>query len=101
MKKFNFVLILLLLNSCGGVENAAKVLRNEKIETTDEFLIKKQEPLILPPDYNNIPKPGSLSKKKVDESDKIKKILKSSDNKKIKKRENSSVEESIINRIRK
>ena len=41
----------------------------------DEFLVKKKEPLVLPPDFNKIPEPGSLSKKKEDENeDRIKKI---------------------------
>ena len=48
MKKINFLLIILItLVSCGSVEEAGKVLRNEKIKTTDEFLVKKRKPLIL------------------------------------------------------
>ena len=62
MKKTNLFLILLFLFliSCG---NVGKVLRNEKIETTDEFLVKKKI-RILPPDYDNVPEPGSISKNK-------------------------------------
>ena len=53
MKNINFLLIILItLVSCGSVEEAGKVLRNEKIKTTDEFLVKKRKPLVLPPDYN-------------------------------------------------
>ena len=77
MINFNLLLIVLvLLVSCGGLKEAGQVLRNEKIKTTDEFLVKKKEPLVLPPDYNKIPEPGSLSKNKETESEKIKKILK-------------------------
>ena len=47
-----------------GFKEAGKVLRNEKIKTTDEFLVKKKEPLVLPPDYEKIPEPGSAKKKK-------------------------------------
>ena len=61
MKKIYFLFFTLILYSCTSLEDAGKVLRNEKIKTTDEFLIKKKEPLVLPPDYNEIPKPGSLS----------------------------------------
>ena len=44
MKKINFlVLISFLLVSCSGVGDAGKVLRNEKVKTTDEFLVKKTE----------------------------------------------------------
>ncbi len=99
MKKINYLFLLFFLFSCSSLEDAGKVLRNEKIKTTDEFLIKKQEPLVLPPDYNEIPKPGSLSEKK--SKNKIKKILKSNDKKTINNNNASSLEESIINKIKK
>ena len=44
MKKLSFFfLLIILLNSCGFKE-VGQVLRNEKIKTTDEFLVKKREP---------------------------------------------------------
>jgi hypothetical protein len=65
MKKITLVaLTLLILNSCGGFKEAGKVLRNEKTKTTDEFFVKKKQPLVLPPDYNKIPEPGTLKEKK-------------------------------------
>jgi hypothetical protein len=100
MKKINLLLIIyFFLVSCGSLSNAGKVLRNEKIKTTDEFLVKKKEPLVLPPDYNKIPEPGSISKNTEEEQDKIKKILRAP--KKSINSNASSTEESIINRIRK
>ena len=51
MKNFKFLLILIfVLTSCSGLQDVGKVLRNEKIRTTDEFLVKKRNPLVLPPD---------------------------------------------------
>ena len=99
MKKTNITLILLffLLVSCG---NAGKILRNEKITTTDEFLVKKKGPLVLPPDYEKIPVPGYTSKKEESEEDKIKKILQSSNKSKPKKK-SSSIENTILENIRK
>ena len=68
MKKINPLLIaLLFLTSCGGLKEAGKVLRNEKIKTTDEFLVEKRNPLELPPDFKDIPEPGKLSKEKNDD----------------------------------
>lgn len=100
MKKINLLLIIyFFLVSCGSLSNAGKILRNEKIKTTDEFLVKKKEPLVLPPDYNKIPVPGSISKNPEEKQDKIKKILNAP--KKSINSNASSTEESIINRIRK
>ena len=101
MKKINFLLIILItLVSCGSVEEAGKVLRNEKIKTTDEFLVKKRKPLVLPPDYNEIPEPGTKTENKINENEKIKKMLKSTEKNNI-KNDSSSTEQSILNKIRK
>ena len=101
MKKINFLLIILIfLVSCGSVEEAGKILRNEKIETTDEFLVKKRKPLILPPDYNEVPEPGTKTENKINDNEKIKKMLKSTEKTNI-KNDSSSTEQSILNKIRK
>ena len=84
--------------ACG---NAGKILRNEKINSTDEFLVKKKDPLILPPDFEKLPEPGSLSQTKIKEEDEFKKILKKSQENSIKKKSSSSTEESILKRITK
>jgi len=77
MKKITLVaLTLLILNSCGGLKEAGKVMRNEKTKTTDEFFVKKKQPLVLPPEYDKIPEPGILKEKKKDKQEKLKKILK-------------------------
>ena len=39
--------------SCGTFEEAGRVLRNEKIKSTDEFLVEKKEPLTTPPEILN------------------------------------------------
>ena len=65
MKKLNFLLLTLFLTvSCGTIKEAGKVMRNEKIQTTDEFLVKKRDPLVLPPNYEEMPQPRSSNKKK-------------------------------------
>ena len=102
MKNIYFLLISsFLLASRGGLKDAGKVLRNEKIKTTDEFLVKKRNPLVLPPDFEKIPEPGSISKTIEDEDEKIKKILKVPKTDSINKKKSSSIEESILDSIRK
>ena len=95
------LLISFLIVSCGGIRDAGKVLRNEKVKTTDEFLVKKRNPLVLPPDFEKIPEPGSISQKEEDEDEKIKKILKAPKRDNTSKKETSTIEESILDRIRK
>ena len=92
-----------ILNSCGGMSDAGKVLRNEKITNTDEFLVKKRAPLILPPDYDIIPKPKSIKEINPNTNDgkKINEILKIPDNKIKSSSQATSVEKSILNEINK
>ena len=99
MKKINFLIILsFLVTSCGGFSDAGKVLRNEKIRTTDEFLVKKKDPLELPPNFEELPLPNS--KKDSQKSDeKIEEILNTSDIS-VSKEKPTSVEESILDNIR-
>ena len=102
MKIIIFIIFLMLaLKSCSSMKEAGQVLRNEKVKTTDEFLVKKKQPLILPPNYDKIPEPGSTGQKKFDDKEKIKKILKSSDAEKQMINKSSSIEKSIIDKIRK
>ena len=101
MKNISYLLIFFFLLSCGSLEDAGKVLKNEKIRTTDEFLVKKRNPLVLPPDFEKIPEPGSISKTIEDEDEKIKKILKVPKTDSINKKKSSSIEESILDSIRK
>ena len=100
MKKFFLSFILLFIAACSSMEDVGKVMRNEKIKTTDEFLVEKRKTLVLPPDYNEIPKPGSLnSNKNKDQS--IKEILKGTKDEKINVNKSSNLEKTILENIRK
>ena len=92
---------MFIVTSCTSMKEAGQVLRNEKIKTNDEFLVKKKQPLVLPPDYDKIPEPGSSNKTQMNEKDKIRKILKKSDVDQTEMKKSSSVEKSIIDKIRK
>ena len=91
----------ILLVSCQSMGEAKKVLSNEKIKTTDEFLVKKREPLVLPPDYENVPKPGTTSQAKENEEEKIKKILKVPEKETSNTKNQNSIEKSILDKIKK
>ena len=102
MKKLNLLLILfLLLISCGSLSEAKKVIKNEKLITTDEFLVKKRNPLVIPPNFEEVPKPGSEPKKIINEGEKIKRILNAPKEENNSTSKSSSVENSILKRIRK
>ena len=104
--KFKILIILLfcllLLNNCSSLSEAGKVLRNEKVRTTDEFLIKKKEPLTQPPDFDTIPEPGSTENKAEKEENSIESILSSNTSEpNSTNSSSSSTEESILSQIKK
>ena len=103
MYKQNFIFItftILLLAGCGA-SDVGKVMRNEKVSSNDEFLVKKREPLILPPDYDTLPEPMSEESINKENDNNINKILKIPNEQENSKKKSSSVEQSIINEIRK
>ena len=98
MKNFFLMIVMFpLLYSCGDV---GKALRNEKIKTTDEFLVKKKGPLVLPPNFEKIPEPNTILKKEVNQKDKIRNILKAPKKKNTTNKSSSSIEKSILEKIR-
>ena len=59
MNKFFFLIILLfIITSCQNVKDA---LQGKKYESSDEFLVIKKNPLILPPSFNDLPTPKDVS----------------------------------------
>ena len=99
MRKFFLVIVLLIFSACNTLTDAGKVMRNEKKSSTDEFLVEKRKTLVLPPDYNKIPEPGSL--KKNDNGANIKEILKAPSEEITNKNKSSNLEKSILENIRK
>ena len=53
--------LLLFLYSCGSVGEALQ--GKKRSDQGDEFLIDKKNPLVMPPDFNKLPKPGEASVK--------------------------------------
>tara|TARA_Y100000589_G_C26988691_1_gene561651 strand:- start:104 stop:406 length:303 start_codon:yes stop_codon:yes gene_type:complete len=100
MKKIFFIFVLLLLASC---QSAEEILTLQKKTNTDEFLVEKKNPLVLPPDYDKLPTP--MDKKKIDDnndtdfSSSLDKI-KNNPSKSNSELESSSLEEVILKKIK-
>lgn len=90
-------LMFLLVTSCG----VGKALSPQKKTGTDEFLIKKKSPLVMPPDYSKLPEPTQQTSQQKDEKTDIKKILTGSTNKKVQSTSSSSIEKLILKEINK
>ena len=106
MKKNNplikIFLFLLFLNSCSTI---AEGLGGGKQRNSDEFLVIKKAPLVLPPDFDQLPEPGvSSGEEKILNTLSIEEIIGQSSADDINTEtnlSNSSIEKSIIEKINK
>ena len=66
-KIIKIIFISLILASCQSTKDA---LTLKKKESSDEFLVEKKSPLVMPPDYGVLPLPDSTNqnKKKVNDN---------------------------------
>jgi len=104
MKLLKFFLILslyILVSSCGTVKEA---FTNQKKNSSDEFLVEKKSPLVMPPDYNDLPVPNTQNN--VEENSKNIESLITNNEKGDKKDNNSegsdqNLEKTLLNKIKK
>ena len=94
----NFFLIISLFTfvvSCG----VGKALSPQKKSGSEEFLVKKKSPLVMPPSYGDLPAPSEKNVKETREINDIKKILTGNKNKTLDTKSNSKIESLILKEI--
>ena len=96
-KKIIYILfVICFVTSCQTLGDVKRGLTGEKVTSTDEFLIKKKDPLVMPPDYENLPTPDEriAAREEISEFEKSLEIS-IEDNSSI----SSSAESSILKKI--
>jgi len=102
MNKITLVslIFLMMVSACDSVKRG---LSGKKKKTTQEFLIKSKDPLVLPPRFNELPEPGKTltDNSEVDLENNIEKLLKTKKNNKNNKNNKSikGIEDLIIKEI--
>ena len=100
---FYLSLILIWFSGCQTLKDGLE--GNKKSKSAEEFLIKKKNPLVLPPDYSKLPLPGNSKEQQESDQDfNLKKILgknSSSENTNKQTQNNSTFKKSIIEKINK
>ena len=101
MKKLRFIILMLTLTltiqNCSTIE---KGFSSQKKNSTDEFLVEKKSPLVMPPEFNELPEPKILNTEETVDDKKIKELIsnnKSTDNSITK---NKNLENLIIEKIK-
>ena len=104
MKRFikqSVVIIFFLTSACGDtLDSVKRGLSGQKTNSTDEFLVEKKDPLILPPGYDDLPSPGQTEINEDPNGKNISDILKIEGNSQnTDSSEITSLEESILKNI--
>ncbi len=102
MKYLKYIIlfnIILFFYSCSTIKEG---FTNQKKNSSDEFLVEKKSPLVMPPDYNELPKPENDKSSSDLDNNKIKSLVK---NNEILKEDNTDTdqdfEETLLKKIKK
>ena len=103
MKKFNFYLIIfsIFLTSCQSIKDG---LSGRKSENSDEFLVKKKSPLVMPPKFMELPNPEEDTNDQdvleIEESIDIQNILELEKSTKSETKKTGSAEDFVLEQIK-
>ena len=78
MSKYKISILLaflLFISGCGVVKEGFK---SPKQKTSDEFLVEKKSPLVMPPNFNELPVPKSNNQKIKKNEDTIESLISNS-----------------------
>ena len=96
--------ILFLITACADTWSSVKRgLTGQKQNSTDEFLVEKKDPLVLPPNFEDLPAPSDSAIEEAEtEISSFEKTLRiTTDEESNEGSSSSTTEESILNKIRK
>ncbi len=102
-----FIIFLFTLNSCGTFTEG--MVGSKRSKTSDEFLVHKKKPLVVPPDFETMPSPKYFEEKK--KGDKITKAeglktiedllnINNKNDENFKETNDESLQQSIIKKIK-
>ena len=96
------MMLIFLVTSCADSwSNVKRGLTGAKQKSTDEFLVQKKDPLILPPDFDSLPSPSDKEEATEEMSSFEKTFKQESETEITASSAESSAEDSILKQIRK
>tara|TARA_B100001123_G_C14675253_1_gene775141 strand:- start:252 stop:545 length:294 start_codon:yes stop_codon:yes gene_type:complete len=85
--------LIFFVSACTGIGN-------KRSDKSDEFLIEKKNPLVMPPDIDELPKPKESAEVKISDNNFEETLkTKNSETQKINVENSSTLQESIIKKI--
>ena len=101
MKRFSlyYIFIFTLLVSCSSIQESVGSKKNN----SDEFLVEKKSPLVMPPDFNELPMPNTSETQLEENSSSIKSLITSNEETNVSEQNNETnqnLESSILKKIK-
>ena len=102
MKKISsillFAIVFFTFQSCQTVKEG---FTSQKKKSTDEFLVEKKSPLVMPPEFNELPVPKSSKNIQENETENnIENLISNNDTPENTEIQNENFENSIIEKIK-
>ena len=101
MKKFNLLFILgialIILSGCNTIK---KGFKNPKKDSSDEFLVEKKSPLVMPPEFNELPIPNQNEDTNQKKENNIKSLISDNNGNTDQEVSDSDLEGSILSKIK-
>ncbi len=95
---FFLVIVFFIFQSCQTVKEG---FTSQKKKSTDEFLVEKKSPLVMPPDFNELPLPKmSENIQAVESVNNIEKLISNTNSSESSGVQNKNFENSIIEKIK-
>ena len=100
------IIIFFFITACASSwDDVKKGLGGAKRTSTDEFLVRKKEPLVMPPKWKNLPEPGGVMKSdeefsEVTDIEELMKLGKNEESSTNYEQGKGNLEESILEKIK-
>ena len=105
MKKIKILLLFLIsitfLSACSTISDG---FRSQKKDSIDEFMVEKKSPLVMPPDFDELPLPNQNQNSEQENEEDIKSLISNnentSNNTQNSSNQNTNFEKSILEKIK-
>ena len=101
MKKIKlFFILCITLIILSGCNTVRKGFENPKKDNSDEFLVEKKSPLVMPPEFNELPIPNQKNGIEKTKDNKIKNLITQNSENIDQELSDTNIEDSILSKIK-
>jgi len=96
----NLIIILLFLSFLSGCQTMQENFSLKKKDNSDEFLVEKKNPLVMPPNFENLPNPENVKIQENKINDEFENIINTKNEKNVtEKKKKTTIEKSVLDKI--